>query len=519
MLDKLLALLTLQYPPHGYCLLWEPWLIWSHVVSDTLIAAAYFSIPVTLVIFTRKRRDIAYSGLFWAFAMFITACGFTHVIRIWNMWHGDYGIEALVKVFTAAISLLTAILLWPLLPKLLALSSPAQLRKVNEALRAEIAQRQKMEAALLQARKLEAVGRLADGMAHDFNNVLQVIEGTLSLLGEHCGDDPRLRPLIDGAQDSVERGARLTRQLLCFSQVQMPAADVVGVPDLAAHIRPLVARTLPPQIGFVLEGGELPIAIRADRVQLELAILNLAINAREAMPAGGELRIGFAVVAVAGRTDLLDGQYLCIQVSDTGVGMEPSVAERAFEPFFSTKPSSLSAGLGLSVVYGLARQSGGAATVESTPSVGTVASLYLPIDETIHAIADAEQAIAAETRAALKGRTLLVVDDEAPTRNVIAMTLESLGCVVRQADGGAEALRMADAEWPDLFLLDFGMAGMNGAELAAALRGRRPDCRIVFLTGFADAAAIEAAVGKNAVVLDKPVSAARLAATLAAALR
>jgi signal transduction histidine kinase/CheY-like chemotaxis protein len=512
-----------QYSPHGYCLLWEPWLIWSHVGSDALIALAYFSIPVALMIFIRRRRDVSFGFIFWLFASFITMCGITHLIRIWNMWHGDYGLEALVKILTAGISVAAAAALWPLLPKILALPSPSQLRAVNDALRHEIAERQKAEAALLQAQKMEAVGRLSGGIAHDFHNILQVVGGSLSLIAERTADhDPKVKELTDAALLSIERGARITGQLLSFSQVQGTILEPVYIADLLNDLAELLSPILPARIQLEIEGSDAPVAVLADPGQLELAILNIAINAREAMPNGGSLRIALAPHHAVGRHDLADGDYLRITVTDTGIGMSADVAERALEPFFSTKPTGMGSGLGLSMVYGMSRRSGGTTTVESRPGVGTTINVYLRLAEGEIALEPVFNPEASEVDdsllAHLKGARVLLVDDEAPTRSVVAMTLESLGCTVTQAESGAEALIKVGAGWPDSFVLDFAMPGMNGAEVAAAMQAQRPDSRFVFLTGFADLGAIRDVAGKDAVILHKPATRAQLARALGKAL-
>jgi signal transduction histidine kinase/CheY-like chemotaxis protein len=512
-----------QYAPHGYCLLWEPWLIWSHVISDALIAAAYFSIPVALMIFIRRRRDVSFGFVFWLFAFFITACGVTHVMRIWNMWHGEYGLEAVIKVVTAAVSIGTAIALWPLLPRVLALPSPAQLREVNDALRYEIAERRKAEAALLQAQKMEAVGRLSGGIAHDFHNILQVVSGSLTLIADHAGGkDPTIKSLTDSALLSIDRGVRITGQLLSFSQDQGSTLDAVRVPDLLVDLEELLAPILPERIRLEIEASDAPPAVLADPSQLEIAILNLAINAREAMPNGGALRITLSPFHAAGRHDLADGDYMRITVADTGIGMAADVAQRALEPFFSTKPDGIGAGLGLSMVYGMSRSSGGTTTVDSRLGVGTTISIYLRLaGEEVAGMpigGSDPGKIDEDLLDRLTGMTVLLVDDEAPTRSVVAMTLESLGCVVTQAESGLEAIRLADDDWPDTFVLDFAMPGMNGAELAAAMRAKKPDSRIVFLTGFADMAAIRDVAGTGAVVLHKPATRAQLARALGKAM-
>ncbi len=234
MLQALQAFISGRYEPHGYCLLWQPGLVWTHVISDGLIAAAYFSIPLALIQFVHRRRDVVFGWMLWLFALFILACGTTHVMGIWNLWHGDYGVEAIVKAITAAASVPTAILLWRLLPRALAIPTPSQLQRVNDQLRAsiaerdhalrqvkaEIAQRERAESALLQAQKMDAIGQLTGGIAHDFNNLLQVVGGNLDLIRTRPGDGEKARRWAENALQGVARGAKLTGQLLAFSRAQ-----------------------------------------------------------------------------------------------------------------------------------------------------------------------------------------------------------------------------------------------------------------------------------------------------------
>ncbi|MDB5687619.1 MAG: integral rane sensor hybrid histidine kinase, partial [Rhizorhabdus sp.] len=384
-------LLATSYAPHGFCLLWQPWLIWTHAVSDTLIAAAYFSIPLALVAFLRQRRDVVFGRVFWLFAFFIMACGTTHVMALWNLWHGDYGLEALIKAVTAIASVFTAIQLWPLLPKAVALPSPTRLREANQALseriaerdaaltalRSEIAEREKAEAALLQARKMEAVGQLTGGIAHDFNNLLQIISGNLDMIAGRFGEDRRLMQLTDSALSAVHRGKKLTSQLLAFSRLQRLELKPIEVPTLVWEMKDLLSRTIDPSIELKIDCDPAPYHIVADRVQLELAILNLALNARDAMPHGGALTIGVHNHHLVDQEDIEDGHYLGISVTDTGTGMAPEIVQRVFEPFFTTKAVGQGSGLGLSMVFGMSRQSGGTVTIDSALGRGTTVTIYL----------------------------------------------------------------------------------------------------------------------------------------------
>ena len=519
MFENLKSWIGTSYAPHGYCLLWDPRLVWTMAISDALIALSYFSIPIALVVFVRRRRDLVFGGIFWLFALFILACGLTHVVALWNLWNGAYAMEAGVKAVTAAVSVLTAVILWPLLPRALALPSPAHLQEANAALRDEMAQREKAENALVQSRKMEAVGQLTGGIAHDFNNLLQVVSGSLDLIAHRAGDDERIQHLAVAALGAVERGRRLTSQLLSFARIQRIELRPIAIAELLGNLRELLARTIDPSIELRFDGAETAEAVTADPVQLELALLNLALNARDAMPGGGRLSVTLGRRRLAGRDDVEDGDYVGITVRDTGTGMTPDVVARAFEPFFTTKTVGKGSGLGLSMVFGMARQSGGTVEIESAPGNGTAITIYLR-----RTAAVAPPATLTPRRPApgetidIAGSRILVVDDEPIVREVVADMLADLGCVVQTAENGESALAKLDHVAPDLLLLDFAMPGMNGAEVAEAALARRPGLRIVFATGFAKSEAIEAAVGERAIMLRKPFSPAALVQALQQAL-
>lgn len=515
--------------PHGYCLFWDPALVWTHVLADALIAAAYFSIPVALLRFVRKRADIEFSWIFWLFALFIMACGATHLMSIWTLWNPDYHLEAAIKVITAIASVGTAIVLWPLIPKALALPSPSQLQEANillsrrvierdEAvgqLRREIEGRERAEEALRQAQKMEAVGQLTGGIAHDFNNLLTVVLGSLDRIHKSTLE-PATKRAAGNALQAAQRGAKLTGQLLAFSRTQKLQLKPTVVPPLIENMEALLRQTLGPSVTIELrlEGGEVPVL--ADATQLELAIMNLAINARDAMPSGGTLAIATEAVTLEDDAELPAGQYLMISVTDTGAGMPPEVAERAFEPFYTTKPVGQGTGLGLSMVYGVARQSGGTARIATAPGEGVTISILLPRtaeqSEPGEAAAPSETPSVAETPV-----SILVIDDEKDVREIICDTLVEAGHQVRQASDGEAALALLESERFDLLVIDFAMPGMNGADLAAAARKMRPDQKILFVTGYSETRLIETAAG-DAPVLRKPFRSAELSAAVARAL-
>jgi signal transduction histidine kinase/CheY-like chemotaxis protein len=526
MLDSLWNFLkTTDYAPHGYCLLWQPELIWTHVLSDALIAAAYFSIPVALVHFIRKRSDIEFRAIFWLFATFILACGATHIMAIWTLWRADYGVEALIKVVTALASVGTAILLWRLIPQMLAIPSPGSLRAANAELaqrvaerdaalgelREEIAGRARAQEALFQAQKMEAMGQLTGGIAHDFNNLLQAVGGNLELIAHGADDADRTRRRAENAAKAIDRGRTLTSQLLAFSRTQRLELRPVRVTPLVENMLEMLGRTLGPSIRIetAFEDGEL--AVLGDQAQLELAILSLAINARDAMPDGGTLRIETELVP-----DGDEGDRVQIRVIDTGTGMTEEVAARAFEPFFTTKTVGKGTGLGLSMIYGMATQSGGSVALDSVPGSGTCVVLTLK-----RAPLPAEVASPAEDEAphvSRQGIAVLVVDDDDAVRATVADGLRALGHEVIEASNGQDALTLLEHHRPDLLVLDYAMPGLNGAEVAVRARRSRPDLPILFASGYSDSQALLRALGADAAILRKPFTIAELARSVATTL-
>ena len=487
----------------------------SASLSNTVIALSYCSIFALLIVLTRQRKDVAFRVGHGLFMLFILACAITYIIRLYVFLQGSQIFAVVIRSLTALITVTTAVMLWRLLPRMLGLPSAVQLRQINEALRHEMAERRKAESALLQSQKMEAVGRISGGLAHDFNNILQVVSGNSVLIAQKSRSDPDIVALAEATQAAAERGVRLTGQLMSFSQEQSVLLDMLNIREYFAAIPARLTELLPARISLEVEGGDIDGYVLADAMQLQLAILNIVTNSREAMPDGGLLRISLSGYQACGRTDLPNGDYLQIRVTDSGLGMTPAVAARAFDPFYSTKPAGMASGLGLSMVYAMAQQSGGTATLTSRLGEGTTVTLYL---KQVPADAEADAETADTAIGHIAGSRILLVDDEAATRSVVAMTLESLDCHVTPAAGGAEALTLAESAPPDLFLLDYAMPGMTGAELAARLRARDPAARCIFLTGFADFSAIRAAVGADAVILQKPASRARLAKALASAL-
>jgi signal transduction histidine kinase/CheY-like chemotaxis protein len=442
---------------------------------------------------------------------------------------GAVYLETLPEPWTAVLArhsglALLTVLAFLLLGVVTAAASQLQARarllaEANARLMEEMAARGKAEEALRQSQKMEALGQLTGGIAHDFNNLLQVFHGAFELIRRKPDDGERVGAWARNGIAAAERGASLTRQLLAFSRSQKLELRPFVVAELIAGMRDLLVRTLGPDITLTAELDADPDGARAtvisDRTQLELAVLNLAINARDAMPDGGGLTISTTLRQIAGGDPVLEaGEYVTLSVADTGEGMAPAVIERAFDPFFTTKGVGKGTGLGLSQVYGVARQAGGTAEIVSAPGGGTVVTLLLR-RSTASVNPPEVQAQQRPILAPPHGRTVLLVDDEESVRELTAETLELLGYRVLTADSGARALEMLATASPDLMLFDYAMPVMNGAELARLARLRRPETPIVIASGYADTAQVEAALGDEAVILRKPFNMETLADTVA----
>ncbi|HUN42912.1 MAG TPA: ATP-binding protein [Acetobacteraceae bacterium] len=354
------------------------------------------------------------------------------------------------------------------------------------SLQREMLEREKAEAALAQAQKMEAVGQLTGGVAHDFNNLLTAVLGSLQMIAKRT-EDPQIRRFADNARRAADRGARLTQQLLAFSRRQRLAPEAVNLHHLLSGIGDLLTRAVGATVSLQTRfAGELPPAL-VDPTQLELALLNLAINARDAMPDGGRLTLdNFALSSVPPdlAEDLAPGSYIAIAVTDTGAGMTPDVRERAFEPFFTTKEQGKGTGLGLSQVYGFVRQSGGTVKLRSAPGEGTTVTIYLPRSETLP---EAEAPVPADQAQPAGHARILVVDDDDDVRDLVVAMLEELGYRVTSAENGYAALDLllSDNEY-DLLLADVAMPGLSGADVVRAAReaGRAPP--VLYATGYAD---------------------------------
>ena len=633
--------------PHGICLLWEPELIWLHVVSDACIAIAYFSIPFALTILVTKRRDLQFGWVYWAFAVFIMACGLTHLLSIYTLWVPVYGIEGIVKAVTAVASVFTAGALWPLLPKILTIPSPFELQKVQAALEEEetknrdaaqllgqvreaqralresmtrltavvetavdgvilfdaqacillfnpacerlfgyradevmnldigmlmsneerpsstgharrfatgeatglrkdgstfpmnlsvgqawqdgeliyvgivhdLTRRKLTEQQLQQAQKMETVGQLSGGIAHDFNNLLTVIIGNAEFLSDQLKAHPDLRRFADDICLSGERGAELTQRLLAFSRRQLLQPRAIECRGLLESMHKLLKRTLRENIEIKTAFGPGSILAFADRAQLESAVLNLALNAQDAMPSGGHLILSTELTTIdeeyrALHPEVASGSYALISVTDDGEGMTPDVIEHAFEPFFTTKEVGKGSGLGLSMVYGFAKQSDGHVAIYSEQGLGTTVRIYLPRAGAGQSLAD----VVESEEAAPRGyETILIAEDDPFVRSSAIRRVESLGYRVVAAINGKEALqRLRTDPSIDMLFTDIVMpGGMSGWELADQARRIRPALPVLFTSGYALETLVEQGRAQaQAVVLTKPYRKAELAQRL-----
>ncbi|HTV00443.1 MAG TPA: PAS domain-containing protein [Luteitalea sp.] len=364
------------------------------------------------------------------------------------------------------------------------------------------------EEQLRQSQKMEAVGQLTGGVAHDFNNLLNGITGWLGVLQLRVaqGRTDGIDKYIGLARNAARRASTLTHRLLAFSRQQTLAPRAISVDRLVRDLEDLMQRTVGPSVRVAVEADALPWAAHVDPNQLENALLNLAINARDAMPDGGRIVIRLTNECVddaeAEPRGLAPGCYVCLAVVDTGTGMSADVASRAFDPFFTTKPAGRGTGLGLSMVYGFARQSGGSAHIESDVGRGTTVTLYLPRHEGL--IEEPESIVdAVSPRHAGVGLTVLIVDDEPTVRLLVGEILGDYGYTTIEAGDAAAALPVLQSNTRiDALVTDVGLPGaLNGPELAAAARRVRPDLRVLFITGYADHTVLAADHPRSAIVL------------------
>jgi signal transduction histidine kinase len=522
--------------PHGACLLWKPELIWLNAISDALIAGAFFATAFVLAFFVWRRRDVMFSGVFWGFSIFLTVCGVTRLLSILTLWVPAYGIEGLTKGFLALISVGIAAALLLLLPRILVLPTRNQLRQALAQLEEEVRQRRSAEAMVKrfqeieatesqvrQAQKMEAIGQLTGGVAHDFNNILTVITGTIEILDDAVKDRPHLAQITKLMGAAAARGADLTQHLLAFARrqpLQPRSIDVNAlIIDAARLLRPTLGEQI--EIESMLAHDSAPALI--DPSQLSTAILNLALNARDAMPNGGKLTLETKNVVLdenyAGmNSEVNPGNYVMIAVSDSGEGIPTSLLEKVFEPFFTTKDVGKGSGLGLSMVYGFVKQSNGHIKIYSEEGHGTTVKLYLPQAAGIaHALA-ADAGIFGIERG---DESILIVEDDALVREYVVTQISSLGYDTLAASNAAEALAIIDGpERIDLLFTDVIMpGGMNGRQLAIEALTRRQGLKILYTSGYTENAIVHhGRLDAGVLLLPKPYLSSDLARMIRTAL-
>ncbi|MCC7268747.1 MAG: PAS domain-containing protein [Caulobacteraceae bacterium] len=366
----------------------------------------------------------------------------------------------------------------------------ADLKRINELLEERIAEalaeRDTAQAALARVQRLESLGQLTGGVAHDFNNLLTVVIGALDMIARHPEDARRRERMVEAALSAAHRGERLTQQLLAFARRQPLKTERLEIDALLRESTPLLGRAIGEAVDFAVVPGAPGLHAQVDPVQLEAALMNLAVNARDAIAAGGAVRIETR------RCDLAEGQveeteagrYVCIAVHDTGAGMDAETLTRVFEPFFTTKPVGKGTGLGLSQVYGFARQSGGGASIESEPGKGSTVRLYLPIDDAVPAPAEAPPPAAVEEAA--DALDILLVEDDAAVAELACEMLTDLGHRVRQAPDAEAALQLLRADPAiNLLLTDrIRPGGKKGVELAREAIAHRPDLPVILSSGY-----------------------------------
>ncbi len=525
--------------PHGACLLWKPELIWLNAISDAMVAGALFTTAFVLAFFAWRRRSdlmLMFRRVFWAIAIFVAVCGVTRLLSILTLWVPAYGIEGLTKGLLALISIgITAGMLL-LLPRLLVMSTRIQLQQAYAALEEEVRLRRSAEAMVQrfqeieatesqvrQAQKMEAIGQLTGGVAHDFNNILTVITGTIEIIAEAVKDRPHLTQITNMMGAAAARGADLTKHLLAFSRrqpLQPRSVDVnTVVVDAARLLRPTLGEQI--EIESMLAHDSAPALI--DPSQLSTAILNLALNARDAMPNGGKLTLETRNAVLdenyaAMSSEVNPGNYVMIAVSDSGMGIPASLLEKVFEPFYTTKDVGKGSGLGLSMVYGFVKQSNGHIRIYSEEGHGTTVKLYLP---QAAGVADALPTEAGISEFVGGDESILIVEDDALVREYVVTQISRLGYDTLAANNAAEALAIINGpERIDLLFTDVIMpGGMNGRQLAIEAQTRRPGLKFLYTSGYTENAIVHhGRLDAGVLLLPKPYLSSDLARMIRTAL-
>jgi signal transduction histidine kinase/ActR/RegA family two-component response regulator len=516
MADWILSLFSSNgFMPHGMCYLWQPGILTLHVLSDSLITLAYFSIPFTLLYFVRRRRDLQFNWMFVCFAVFIVACGATHLLEVLTIWHPVYWLSGGVKAITALASVPTAILLVRLIPDALRLPSPSALQRANTELALEVAERKRAEGevrlanealesrvaertrelesayqnlrqsqqAILQQERLRALGQMASGIAHDINNALtpatlyaqSLLERDDKLNGEAREDLEVIQRAIEDVTETVARikefyrGREAQRGRVAFD-VNPILAQVIGLTRARWSDMPqqrgayIEVRCEPAESGSIVLGSE---------SEVRDALTNLVLNAVDSMPEGGVLTLRSRVTP----------EHVTVEVGDTGVGMDEETRNRCLEPFFTTK-GERGTGLGLAMVYGMTQRHSAVIEVDSEPGTGTTMRLIFP-SAAGHVRGD-DRRVPHRPRDGLR---ILIVDDDALLRRSLSDVLQRDGHQVSVADGGQsgiEAFARAQerGERFQVVITDLGMPHVDGRSVATAVKAASPQTPVVMLTGW-----------------------------------
>ncbi len=458
----------------------------------------------------------------WLFGAFIVACGTTHFLGYYTFHEPIYRLDGLIKAITAFVSWATVIALIPVTPRALAMRSPLELEReiasrkeaetalqrahddlevrvrkrteelatANKKLQEEIAEHRRLEEQLLQAQKLESVGRLAGGVAHDFNNLLTVILVSAELMGTDPALNTPAQEYLRNITQAGQRASNLTKQLLTFARRQVIEPKTINLNDLTVRLDKMLRRLIGANIELVLMLEESLRSVKVDPGQFEQILVNLIVNARDAMPEGGKITIETRNVTLDAESarpykDLSPGEYVMLAIRDTGEGMEEEIRAHIFEPFFTTKEQGKGTGLGLATVYGIVKQAGGHIDLSSEPGRGTTFQIYLPC--TLEAIS-VESAPPLPTAPLDGSETILLVEDEAAVRALSVQTLRRRGYTVLEAMNGEEALRVVQGREKEIVLLvtDMIMPQMNGKELAQRLLALHPHLKVLYASGYTE---------------------------------
>lgn len=501
----------------------KPEIVWPEIVGNVLIALSLFVIVFGLLRLANAREELRGQPAIRVLAAAIGLLGLTHLVGSLLPWVPVAVVFAVLTLASGVVLVIAKFGLWTQLSRLIAVpvqrdidglrgelaAMTAERDAAIASLRAESGHREAAEAALLQSQKLEAVGQLTGGIAHDFNNLLQAVSGNLELISRRPDDPDKVVRWTAGALDAVERGRSLTAQLLAFSRRQRLDLSSVRLVELFGGMRDLLEKAVAPLVRVRVAPVDPTWNVEADALQLELAILNLAFNARDAMPAGGTLTISAQRCNASAAPGLEPGDYVAITLADTGSGMTPDVKARALEPFFTTKGPGQGTGMGLSMAFGVATQSGGTLTVESEFGRGTSVTLFLRLSalEPARALDVGDDA---PRRIDLTGRTIALVDDDDAVRQTLVDTLRNAGARVEEAHSGATGLALVHSVSPDLLIVDYAMPGMSGAEVAQELRAEGVALPILVVTGYADSDKLDSIQGAQVAVLHKPFESSEL---------